>query len=90
MSDPAKQLKRRFLGDAQPPPADAALANLSRGPGRPARERGEPSVQFNLRLPASGKKKIRMLAARDSVSMSEVVMRAIELYEKAHGRLLHE
>lgn len=87
MSDAAKQLKRRFLGDAAPPLPNAAVNNLMRKPGRPPRKDREPSVQFNLRLPASAKKRIRLLAARDGVSMSEVVIEGIALYEQKHGLL---
>lgn len=86
MSDAAKRLKRHFLG-VSPPTAESAVNNLTRTVGRPPRPRSEPSVQFNLRLPMSAKKRIRLLAARDSITMSDVVLRGIDLYEEKNGTL---
>lgn len=87
MSDAAKSLRRHLLGGLQPPTPEATLANLGRRPGRKSKHPSEPSVQFNLRLPASVKKRIRLLAARDNVSMSDIVLRGVDLYEDKHGKL---
>lgn len=87
MSDATRDLRKRLLGGVLPPSPDLTLDNLARRAGRKPRRPGEPSVQFNLRLPASVKKRIRLLAARDGVSMSDIVLRGVDLYEEKHGKL---
>ena len=42
-------------------------------------------VQLNLRVPQEAKDRLRLLAARDRRDMSQIVIEAIELYEKKFG-----
>ena len=67
-----------------PPPPAAARANLSL-PTPFAREKTDRTEQLNLRVPPSIKKRVRMLAARDDVSLSDLIIEAIALYEDKHG-----
>lgn len=69
-----------------PPPPEAAGTNLSL-PAAFAREKTDRTEQLNVRVPPSVKKRIRMLAARDDVSLSDVIIEAIALYENKHGAL---
>lgn len=88
MTDAAKKVKAMFAGLGKPPRAEEAVGNLHLAPMDVEAERksSEPMVQINVRLPASVKKRVRLLAARDGVSISEVMLRAIDLYEQTHGR----
>ena len=81
----AEKVRRMFRGLRSPPSDDETLGNLNApvvGRGRP---RGDPTVQLNLRVPPDVKKRVRLLAARDGHSLSDLVMRALELYEQKHG-----
>ena len=88
-SDAAKRLKAKFSAALPPPPAPSAtLGNIqsaptTRRPGRPAKS--EKMVQLNLRVPQEIKDRLRLLAARDRRDMSQIVIEAIELYEKKFG-----
>ena len=83
--DAAEKVRRMFRGLRSPPSERETLGNLNVpaiGRGRP---RGDPTVQLNLRVPPEMKKRVRLLAARDGHSLSELVMHAIALYEEKHG-----
>ena len=86
MSDARKKVKSMFEALAEPPSPAQAVGNLEIphvSAGR--RAKTEPMTQLNLRVPVSVKRKVRVLAARDSVSLSEVILRAVALYEERHG-----
>ena len=80
-----KQLRRMFQNDlGAPPPPEAAVGNLAlRSPN--SREKSDRTEQLNLRVPLTLKKRVRLLATRDDISLSEVIIRAVELYEEKHG-----
>ncbi len=42
-------------------------------------------AQLNLRVPEEIKDRVRILAARDRIEMSDVVIEAIGLYEEKYG-----
>lgn len=69
-----------------PPPPEAAGGNLSL-PAPHAREKTDRTEQLNVRVPPSIKKRVRMLAARDDVSLSDLIIEAVKLYEDKHGAL---
>lgn len=57
-----------------------------------AQARGEPGgqdplVQFNVKVNASVKKRLKQLAARDEVKFTTLVARMVDLYEREHGAL---
>lgn len=86
MSDAAKKVKRMFAALGKAPRPDETVGNL----GLPApvvpRPPSETMVQINVRLPSSVKKRVRLLAARDGISISEMILRGIELYEERNGK----
>ena len=87
MSDARKKVKSMFGMLGTPPAAELAVGNLDVPHAVPAnRKKAEPSAQLNLRVPASAKRRVKVLAARDNITASEVVLRALELYEERHGR----
>jgi hypothetical protein len=51
--------------------------------GRP--RKAEKMAQLNLRVPGEIKDRVRILAARDRIEMSQVVIEAIALYEARYG-----
>jgi hypothetical protein len=42
-------------------------------------------AQLNLRVPEEVKDRVRILAARDRIEMSEIVIEGIALYEAKYG-----
>jgi hypothetical protein len=88
-SDAAKKLVGKFNRLGRPPAPTDILGNLQQpepGPRRPGRPRkAEKMVQLNLRVPQEFKDRVRLLAARDRMEMSEVVMEALALYEAKFG-----
>ena len=86
MSDARKKVKSMFERMGEPPSADMVVGNLEIAHANPTgRAKTEPSTQLNLRVPVSTKRRVKVLAARDSVTAAEVVMRALKLYEEKHG-----
>lgn len=83
-SDAVRKVKRMFRNLGAPPPPLAAVGNLAR-PAPEARERSERTEQLNLRVPPGLKKRVRRLAMRDDITIAEVIIRAVALYEKRHG-----
>ena len=77
-SESAKKVKRMFRDLGAPPPPEAATGNLSL-PAPVPREKSDRTEQLNLRVPPSLKKRVRVLAARDGLSLSEVIIRAVDL-----------
>ena len=47
----------------------------------------DPLVQFNVKVSASVKKRLKQLAARDEVKFTTLVARMVDLYEREHGAL---
>ncbi|AGK57014.1 hypothetical protein HYPDE_26668 [Hyphomicrobium denitrificans 1NES1] len=88
MSDAAKFVKNMFapskLGKAPNP--EEALRNLHVPATQAPAEPSEPMVQVNVRVPASKKKRLRLLAARDGKGLADVILEGLELYEERHGR----
>ncbi len=84
--DAVRKVKKMFAGFGKAPSPDEVVGNLQLDAVRPVgRPRGEPTVQLNLRVPPALKQRVRVLAARDNVSLSDIVVRAIALYEEKHG-----
>ena len=85
-NDAVRKVKKMFAGFGKAPSPDEVVGNLKLEEARPVgRPRGEPTVQLNLRVPPTLKRRVRVLAARDNISLSDVVVRAIALYEEKHG-----
>jgi len=82
-NDAAKKVKGLLAGGRVPSPSETLNTLKTAAPAAP--EKSEPSVQLNLRVPASVKKRVRVLAARDGLTLSEIVMRGVDLYEEASG-----
>lgn len=83
-SEAARKLRRMFRDLGAPPAADAVLNNLAR-PAPNERMKSDRTEQLNLRVPAKIKKQVRVLATRDEISLAEVVIRALALYEEKYG-----
>jgi hypothetical protein len=82
--------------------SDVDLSKLRKWIGK-ARQIGEPPapepsprkrdaasetlVQFNVKVSASVKKRIKQLAARDGIQHGMLVERMLDLYEKEYGAL---
>jgi hypothetical protein len=88
-SDAAKKLMGKFNRLGRPPAPGESLGNLQQpeaGAQRPGRPRkAEKMAQLNLRVPQDFKDRVRLLAARDRMEMSEIVMEAVALYEAKFG-----
>jgi hypothetical protein len=86
--DAARRIKEKFKV-GRPPSANDVPGNLllpERGalqPGRP--RKAVKTAQLNLRVPEDVKDRVRILAARDRIEMSQVVIEAIALYEAKYG-----
>lgn len=84
-SKATKAMKGLLAELGKPPRPDEIVGTLqSDEPKIPMQRAEEASVQLNLRVPASVKQRVRILAARDDVTLSELVTRAIDLYEQHH------
>ena len=84
-SDAAKKLQQKFSRLGAPPASNDTKGNLGRAEAVAPSKASEPSVQLNVRVAPKLKTRIRMLAARDDLSLSEVIVRAVALYEEKHG-----
>lgn len=85
-SKAAKAMKGMLAELGKPPRPNEIVGTLQSGePRAPAQRVEEASVQLNLRVPASVKHRVRVLAARDDLTLSELVTRALDLYEQANG-----
>jgi len=84
-SDAAKKLQQKFSRLGSPPPATAAFGNLQRDDAVAPMKTSEPSIQLNIRVTPKLKKRLRLIAARDGISMSEVIVRSVALYEEKFG-----
>jgi hypothetical protein len=73
---------RKWIGKAttaaEPPPNVTDVAKQSAA---------DDIVQLNLKIPASLKRRLKHLAARDDVSLTTLLARMVAEYEKAHGPL---
>ena len=84
-SDVAKKLHQKFARLGKPPAPTEAVGNLHRSDAAVTPTSNDPSVQLNLRVPETVKRRVRVLAVRDRITVSEVVVKAIELYEEKYG-----
>lgn len=81
-----RKLRQMFANDlGTPPPADAVLGNLATPAMQPRRDKSDRTEQLNLRVPRNFKKRVRRLATRDDITISEVMIRALDLYEQKYG-----
>lgn len=74
-----KRMFREGLGAAPPP--EAAVGSLRASAGKSVRQKSDRTEQLNVRVPAELKKRVRQLAMRDGISISEVIVRALGLYD---------
>jgi hypothetical protein len=77
---------RKWIGKAKQigePPAPASHVGAR---PRESADR-DPLVQFNVKVNASVKKRIKQLAARDDIKLTTLVARMVDLYEREHGAL---
>ena len=87
MRDAKNKVKNMFAQMGNPPAANQAAGVLDVPHAKALRRsKSEPMTQLNLRVPSSAKRRVRVLAARDNVSLSELILRALELYEERFGR----
>lgn len=75
---------RQWIGKAQqtgepPTPHTAQAKSATASP--------DALVQFNVKVGASVKKRLKQLAARDEIKLTELVARMVDLYEREHGAL---
>lgn len=82
----AKAMKTLVSSLGRPPRADEVIGTLDTPAAPAAQTSGEASVQLNLRVPARVKQRVRLLAARDGITHSELVMRALAQYEESGGK----
>ena len=54
---------------------------------QPERSAGQEIVQLNLKVPASVKRRMKHLAARDDVNLTTLLARMVDEYERVHGEL---
>ncbi len=86
MTNAKKKVQAMFADFGAPPSANDVVGNLQIPHTAPVRKiKSEPTTQLNLRVPESIKRRVRVLAARDNLSLSDLVLKAIALYEERHG-----
>ncbi len=83
MTTASKKVRAMFSGLGTPPTAQQAVGVLQVPHVAPTKT--EPMVQLNLRVPKSDKRRVRLLAARDSLSLSDVMLKGLDLYEEKFG-----
>lgn len=81
--DQAKLLQDLFRKQAAPPKKSETKGLLTKSDGS---VKSENTTQLNVRIPEEVKIRVRLLAARDNISISDLIQTAIELYEERHGR----
>lgn len=82
----AKAMKELASSLGRPPRAEDVVGNLD-APSTPTpKPPADASVQLNLRVPGAVKHRVRVLAARDGITHSELVIRALELYESQNPK----
>lgn len=84
----AQEIKGKLGSLGAPPAANNASGSLltpetPRRGGRPRKT--VKMAQLNLRVPEEIKNRVRLLAARDGIEMSQVVTEAVALYEAKYG-----
>lgn len=77
----ARAMKALVSSLGRPPTPDEVVGTLASSLDLPSTPDAEKSVQLNLRVSLAVKQKVRMLAARDGITNSEVVTRALEKYD---------
>lgn len=81
--DEAKALLEIFREHATPPKKSETKGLLTKTDGV---AKGDNTTQLNVRVPEDTKRRARLLAARDNISLSDLIQTALELYEERHGR----
>lgn len=76
---------RRWIGKAKQI-GDPPLPDVPTGKGSAGPDRGE-LVQFNVKVSPPVKKRLKQLAARDEITLTLLVARMVDLYEKEYGAL---
>jgi hypothetical protein len=89
-SKTAKAIKALVSSLGRPPSPDEVVGTLTSASDPAPMPEEEKSVQLNLRVPAAVKQRVRMLAARDGITNSEVVTRALEMYDGNTGMAGHQ
>jgi predicted HicB family RNase H-like nuclease len=89
-SKTANAMKALVSSLGRPPSPDEVVGTLTSASDPGATREAEKSVQLNLRVPVAVKQRVRMLAARDGITNSEVVTRALEMYDDKTGMAGHE
>lgn len=79
----AKALLDLFRKQATPPKKSETKGLLTKSEGG---TKSENTTQLNVRVTEETKRRARLLAARDDISLSELIQTALELYEERHGR----
>ena len=87
-SDTARRLREKFRMGSPPSASDTeghltSPAPTARRGGR--KRKAEHMAQLNLRVPEEVKDRVRILAARDRIEMSEIIIECIALYEAKYG-----
>ena len=81
----AKAIKALASSLGRPPRPEEVVGNLDAPPTPTPQPSEDVSVQLNLRVPGTVKHRVRVLAARDRITHSELVIRALALYEESGG-----
>lgn len=76
---------RKWIGKAEQI-ADPPAPN-KRVPQATIRAERSALVQFNVKVTASVKKRVKQLAARDEITLTLLVARMVDLYEREYGAL---
>lgn len=77
---------QKWIGKAKEigePPAPAAQTSR----GRSGADDRDALVQFNIKVKAAVKKRAKQLATRDDITLTVLVARMVDLYEKEYGAL---
>ena len=64
----------------EPPPRQVAVDNVEQ-PELPRRTAQDPEVQYNIRLPASLKKRAQRLVVEEEKPMGELLAQMLDLFE---------
>ncbi len=84
--DAVRTLRERFAGVGSSGQPELALENLNVAEPQ-VRPKSDRTEQLNARVPKGTKKRVRLMAARDGINLSDVVLEGLALYEAKHGRV---
>ena len=80
----AKKVRHMFHGIGMPPSPDAAQGNLELAAAT-SRDRAEPGEQLNARVRAGTKRRVRILATRDTLRLAKSSNAASHSTKKSTG-----